>query len=135
MVLVLIDDEEQIVKALSREIRLGYEPLDFEVVSFTDPRLGLEYVTSHADSVFLVVSDLSMPGIDGADLLDAVHASAPQIALVLLTGYSDQEAAHPADPAAVRSRISKPWNQDELFETIRKARESRRERQPSAPGR
>lgn len=133
MVLVLIDDEEQIVKALSREIRLGYGPLDFEVVSFTDPRLGLEYITTHADSVFLVVSDLRMPGLDGAELLDTVHARAPQISLVLLTGYSDLETAHPADSVTIRSCILKPWIQDELFEEIRKAQEDRRARRPSAP--
>jgi response regulator RpfG family c-di-GMP phosphodiesterase len=82
-----VDDEENVVAALSRALGLRYE-----VVTADSAAAGLARLASEPPFA-VVISDLRMPGTDGATFLGRVRQLAPDTVRVLLTGNADLSAA------------------------------------------
>ncbi|WP_304221768.1 PP2C family protein-serine/threonine phosphatase [Gracilinema caldarium] len=119
--LVLVDDEIKVTEALEREIRLVFTGSQFSVKTFNDPVVSAEYIANHADTIFLVISDLRMPVMSGSDLLTFVRATSPEIQTVLLTAFSDIEQIQKAISASIQSLLFKPWTRESLKAEINKA--------------
>ena len=72
----------------------------------------------------LVISDQQMPRMNGAEFLGKVREQSPDTMRILLTGYSDQEATISAiNNGKIYQYISKPWDNEDLKITIKKALE------------
>jgi len=68
----------------------------------------------------VVVSDMRMPGMDGAQLLHAVQDTSPETVRIILSGYSDQESVMRTVKLAHRY-LSKPCPPAEIKQAIAKA--------------
>jgi DNA-binding NtrC family response regulator len=110
--LVLIDDEERILRSLSLLLRSRYE-----VLATTDPVQVLDWV--RARPVHVVVSDQRMPTISGVDLLRQIREHSPRTMRLLLTGYADLAAVESAvNDGEIFRFLEKPWNTARLQESI-----------------
>ena len=116
--LVIIDDEQRVTKALEREIRIKHPEIEFSIKTFQNPLQGLEYIKNNQESVFMVISDLRMPGMNGAELLEQIRSFDKDIQTTLLTAYSDMDDIRRAVSANIRSLLPKPWDQDRLFSEV-----------------
>jgi response regulator RpfG family c-di-GMP phosphodiesterase len=112
--LLCVDDEPGILAALKRALRAPG-------VTVLTACGGPEALALLEDvAVDLVISDMRMPGMDGAQLLERIHDRWPQTTRILLTGHAD----HAATMAAInRGRIfrylQKPWDEPELHDAVR----------------
>ncbi|MCK8688209.1 response regulator, partial [Pseudomonas umsongensis] len=112
--LLLVDDEENILKSLRRLLR--DEP--YQILIATGGEQALQLLSQQ--SVDLVISDARMPGIDGATLLTEVQQRWPDCLRILLTGYVDLGTTIKAiNQGQIHRYISKPWDDEELRQTIR----------------
>ncbi|MDK9718381.1 MAG: response regulator [Trichlorobacter sp.] len=117
---LFVDDEENILKALQRLVM--DEEFDTEIANSGDA--GLKKLTTLSD-VALIVSDQRMPGMNGAEFLNQSQQLAPDAIRMLLTGYSDISAAADAINKGGASRyLNKPWNDDDLLQTLKAAVET-----------
>ncbi len=83
--ILLIDDEEMVVEVNRRMLmHLGYS-----VESYTDAVEGMRTFEASPDKFDLVISDLSMPNLDGVTLLENVRQLRRDIPTILCTGYLD----------------------------------------------
>jgi response regulator RpfG family c-di-GMP phosphodiesterase len=115
--LLLLDDENDILKALTRVLRL-----DYNVVSFDHGPNALVYLKEH--TVAIIISDMRMPEMDGADFLAAAKAIQPNAIRILLTGYSDiQSTVRAVNDGGIHTYISKPWDNENLKLVVAKAGE------------
>jgi len=125
--LLLVDDEENILKSLRRVLR--GEPYSLLTADGGEQALRV----LQEQRVDLVISDARMPGMDGASLLAEVQKRWPACMRILLTGYSDITMTTKAiNQGQIYRYISKPWNDDELRVIIRQAlalQHSERERE------
>ncbi|MGC4086448.1 MAG: response regulator [Polyangiaceae bacterium] len=86
--ILCVDDEPRVLEGLERTL------FDhFEVMTLSKPEQALELLERGDESFAVVVSDMRMPGIDGATLLAHARRLAPDTTRVLLTGHADMEAA------------------------------------------
>ncbi|HSX59497.1 MAG TPA: response regulator [Tahibacter sp.] len=109
---VLIDDEERILRSLSLLLRSRYD-----VLATTDPVQVLNWVRSRP--VHVVVSDQRMPTIGGVDLLRQIRDHSPRSMRLLLTGYADLAAVEAAvNDGEIFRFLEKPWDAVRLQETI-----------------
>lgn len=109
---VLIDDEERILRSLSLLLRSRYE-----VLATTDPVQVLDWVRSRP--VHVVVSDQRMPTISGVDLLRQIRDHSPRSMRLLLTGYADLAAVEAAvNDGEIFRFLEKPWDAARLQQTI-----------------
>ncbi len=117
---LFVDDEENILKALQRLVM----DEEFEAETASSGEAALQKLTT-LDNVALIVSDQRMPGMNGAEFLQQSREMAPDAIRILLTGYSDISAAADAINKGGASRyLNKPWNDDDLLQTLRSAVET-----------
>lgn len=99
-----VDDEESLVFLASRTLeRVGHE-----VQGFNDPQEALEAFKQTPQWYDLVVSDVSMPGMNGFDLAKAVLEIRPDLPVVITSGYLRAEDYELAERIGIRKLILKP---------------------------
>lgn len=114
--LLLVDDEENILRSLKRVLRR-------ESWELTTVNSGEEALAAMAEQKFdLVISDARMPGMDGPTLLAEIRRKYPWCVRILLTGYADiTSTVNAINDGQIYRYISKPWDDDELRLIIRQA--------------
>jgi len=116
--LLLIDDEANILNALKRLLRKEYS-----IVTFTNGHEALAYLAENP--IDIIMSDMRMPEMDGAEFLTKSREIHPNAVRLLLTGYSDMESTITAiNEGGVYTYIGKPWENEELKLTLAKAAEN-----------
>ncbi len=112
---LFVDDEINILKTMTRLFR--EEP--FKVLTASSGVEGLEILRA-SSNVGLIVSDQRMPGMTGTAFLQAASEIFPDTPRMILTGYSDVNAAIDAINQGGASRfLMKPWNENELRLAVR----------------
>lgn len=114
---LLLDDENDILKALNRVLRM-----DYNVVTFDNGAEALEYLQENP--IHIIISDMRMPEMDGADFLAKVREMQPQTVRLLLTGYADiQSTVRAVNAGGIHTYISKPWDNENLKLIVARAAE------------
>lgn len=120
-----VDDEPNILSALKRLFR-GQRFHGRSCTVQTAPGGAAALGMLAQAPVDLVISDMRMPEMDGAQLLEQVHQRWPETTRILLTGYADVDATIAAiNRGAVSRYITKPWNDDELLIAVSQVFERR----------
>lgn len=117
-VVLCVDDEPNVLSALRRVFR-GER---FQVAVASSGAQALAVLETSA--VDVVISDMRMPGMSGADLLEHVRNRWPNVTRMLLTGYADVGSTIAAvNRGEIYRYIAKPWSDDEVRSTVRQALE------------
>ena len=124
MKVMLVENEELILQGI-RNI-LDWEALGLEVVHMAHD--GQEALAMwEKEPVHIVVTDISMPVMDGLTLLRKIREKEDRVRFIILTGYDEFAYAREAIRLEVENYILKPINEEELErqlkETIRKIEE------------
>jgi len=113
--MLVVDDEERILSALKSMFRARYH-----VFATTDGGKALEFMKKY--HMHVVISDQRMPIMPGAELLRRAREISPASVRILLTGYSDLASiVGSVNDGQVYRFISKPWNNEELQQTVAEA--------------
>ncbi|MBN2649109.1 MAG: hybrid sensor histidine kinase/response regulator [Prolixibacteraceae bacterium] len=113
--LLIIDDEPEIVKALTRQFRRSYN-----VFSTTNAQDAFEILEK--EHIQVVVSDQRMPGMSGVEFFGRIKNKYPDALKLILTGYSDIEAVIGAiNEGQIFRYVTKPWNPEELNVIVKEA--------------
>jgi PAS domain S-box-containing protein len=115
--LVLFVDDEDILMEMGRDI---LQSLGYQVTATTDSRKALEIFRNQHDHFDLVITDMTMPGMTGADLSKEILKIQPNIPIVLCTGFSELINEEKAKGLGIREFLMKPLNMRDLAEVIRK---------------
>ena len=121
-VILCVDDEANILSALRRLFRgRGYQ-----VLTANGGQAGLE--TLRTQPVDLVISDMRMPEMSGAEFLEAVRQDWPQTIRLLLTGYADIASILAAiNRGEIYRYITKPWDDNDILLIVRHALEQEKQ--------
>ncbi len=118
-----IDDDPQVSRAISRDLKTQYNS-DYKIISTTSANEALEALTdmkNSGDTVAMFVVDQRMPEMEGVDFLQKAIKFYPDAKRVLLTAYSDTEAAIKAiNVVQLDYYLTKPWNppEEKLYPVI-----------------
>lgn len=118
--LLFVDDEANILSSLKRLFR----PFGYRIFTAESGAAGLEIMAR--ESVDLVISDMRMPEMNGAQFLEKVRQGWPDAVRILLTGYADISSTIDAiNKGQIYRYISKPWEDNDIAITVRQALERR----------
>jgi DNA-binding response OmpR family regulator len=114
--LLVVDDDSDIVQVL----KMGLVKNKFSVDAFTNPNDALQSFKSNADSYFLVLSDIRMPGLTGIQLARKVKAINPNVKVVLMTAFEirDEEFSKVFPSTNVDGFVQKPISIRELTNKV-----------------
>ncbi len=120
---LVVDDEPAVLSALTRLLR----PHGIRVLTAAGGEEALALLETHGPSVGVLITDYTMPGMNGAEVLRAARLRWPDITRMLLTGNADMAAAARAVNEGQLSRLyTKPWQPDEFRHAIAQAFEQAR---------
>lgn len=110
--LLVVDDEPIICQLCARALN------NFDVIQAGDGRQALNMLDKH--DIDIILSDVMMPNMSGLDMLRTVKKQRPDLAVILMTGYTDKEVILQALKAGADDFISKPINLLQLRTTVDK---------------
>lgn len=120
--ILFVDDEEDLVEM--GEKVLGF--LGYTVTSYTSSKEALEFFRTHADSIDLVITDQTMPGMTGLEFSKRLLEIRKGMPIILCTGYSAVVSEDTAKQAGVREFVMKPLSVHQLSDTVYKVLSSSR---------
>lgn len=113
---VLVDDEPFVIEDLKSAI--DWEGYDFEIVyTSTSSTSVLDYISNN--SVDLLITDISMPQINGIELIHSVKKLNSQITILVLSAYDNFDFVRTALRNGAENYLLKPLDPNELAESIR----------------
>jgi len=111
-VVFVVDDDPSMRTALSSLLRSR----GMSVETFASATEFLD--AKRANAAGCLVLDVRMPGTDGLDLHDALQAGGHLLPVVFITGFGDVESGVRAMKAGAVDFLSKPFEQDDLFQAV-----------------
>jgi len=112
---LFVDDDADTLEQLER--LFSRENYSVKCISSGNEALKL---LQHLDNVAVIVSDQSMPVMEGAEFLRLSRDKAPDAIRILATAHSDVKVAIAAiNDGGISRYISKPWETEALIQTVR----------------
>ena len=110
---LFVDDEPNILRAIKRALFT----MDITLLLADSGAKALELMSNH--EVHVVISDMKMPQMSGAELLEQVAINYPDTFRVVLTGYADIESTIKAvNQGKIHRYLQKPWDNQELISVV-----------------
>lgn len=109
-VILVVDDEESVRSVVARVLQRA----GFKVVTAADGQEALRVFAHEVDRISAVVLDLTMPRLDGMEVLRLLRRLQPDVRVLLMSGYSDQEIATRFGGDHVPGFIQKPFRNADL---------------------
>jgi response regulator RpfG family c-di-GMP phosphodiesterase len=114
-----VDDEKNILSSMKRLLRK--QPC--HLLTAESGANALTLMAEH--KVHIIISDMRMPNMSGAELLEQVAQKSPDTYRILLTGFADMESTVAAvNKGKIHRYMQKPWDNDELIAVIEEGIES-----------
>jgi DNA-binding NtrC family response regulator len=113
--ILLVDDEQNVLRALQRELKDHYD-----VEAFSEPATALDHCEK--TQFDLVIADYEMPGIDGIEFLKKFRQLQPDASRILLSGETDiNTLIRMINETNIYRFLTKPWEKEELLSSLRQA--------------
>jgi len=113
--ILFVDDEQGLVNAYGSMLRdLGYD-----VTSETDPEKALAVFREQFENIDLVITDMTMPQMNGDKLTREITKIKPGIPVILCSGYSDLFTEDEASEIGISALSVKPVVKRDIAKTIR----------------
>jgi DNA-binding NtrC family response regulator len=120
MARVLVVDDDEIIRDTL------YELLSDEYVCQTAETAGKAFARLEADEYDVVLTDISMPGLSGLELLGHVRQNFPDTPVIIISGIGDHEHAQGLIRIGAFDFLLKPFSLDVVEKSVRRAVEYRR---------
>jgi len=114
--ILFVDDEVSVAILGEASLRsLGYR-----ATGFTDSRKALEAFRADPSRFDLVITDQTMPGLTGADLVKEMMLIRPDVPIIVCTGFSETLSREQAEAMGVREYLQKPILRKTLGRAVRR---------------
>jgi DNA-binding NtrC family response regulator len=126
--ILVVDDERDFLESVRRGLTIsGFKELRLE----SDPRQAAAFITQ-GGRVDIALIDVTMPGLNGMELLEIIKASNPQTDCLIMTAANDAETAIRCLKKGASDYLVKPVSRDELVAAVRNALKRRQTSQCQA---
>lgn len=118
---VLIVENEPLVREAMEDI---LDSSGFKPIATASGREGIAAYIAQQDSIELVILDMRLPGMDGAEVLRALRVINPQLKAIISSAYDEHIIRQGFNGEPVASILKKPFNADSLLASVREALDS-----------
>jgi len=115
--ILVVEDEPSVRNTVRRLL----ERHDYRVLEATNGQDALALLSTRKDEVDLVLSDMVMPGMGGAELAVRIRTASPKLPVLLMTGYTEEAIARTGDRLVDEQIIEKPFTLQTVLERVRTA--------------
>jgi PAS domain S-box-containing protein len=120
--LVLVVDDEPGIRSL---VNRSLESLGYTALLAEHGRQALDLLERSGDEISMVLLDVAMPVLDGADTAAELQRRWPEIPIIVMTGLADQDALRRLERVRIVGFVPKPFAPEQLAQALALARRSR----------
>jgi DNA-binding response OmpR family regulator len=113
--ILVVDDQEHIVHILTQTLKSN----NFNVISFTNIIEAFDYFELHNNEIDLIITDYSMPGMEGTDIIRKFKLINEKVLLVIFTGRSYITFQNKQERDMVDGVIHKPMSPNDVINNLR----------------
>lgn len=113
--ILAVDDEPSI----ARLYKTALESLGYLVTTYTNSKEALEVFKSNPDQFDLILTDQTMPHLDGAELAKQILQIRPNLPIIMCTGFSSIISAEKAEEIGINRYLLKPVSKKDLAHAVR----------------
>lgn len=117
---ILLVEDEPIVRDVTREV---LEHAGYRVLESSGPEEAIRLAREHAGNIGLLLTDVVMPGMNGADLAHRLQSMQPDLIAIFMSGYAESEVLRKVREGNA-IHIQKPFTVDSLLSRIAEAFEA-----------
>ena len=114
--ILVIDDQADLLRTIS----LMLNQLGHECVSCSDPIKALDVIDKEHQNIDLLITDYSMPGLSGLEIIDYCAERFPKLPVVLITGYARKISKISKSGKPISHVLHKPFTMSALDEMLNK---------------
>ena len=114
--LILIIDDEALIVTLAKRMLTD---AGYRVVTSAEPFQALEIFKQLKDEVDLIILDFTLPIMDGSEVFDALRKIKPNVAVMLSSGFAEQDKVRAMLSQGLRGFLPKPYTQEKLLSQVR----------------
>ena len=122
---IWIADDDEAIRMVLEE---GLKSAGLEIVTFANGEALIDALSD--DKPDLIISDIKMPGMHGYDLLKHIKNNYDKLPVIIMTAFTDMQAAIDAYGGGAFEYIPKPFDLEEAIITVKKALEEHKEAKP-----
>jgi CheY-like chemotaxis protein len=123
---VLVVEDEDSVRALAAEV-LGMA--GYHVLQAPDGKAAMKLVANYKDPIHIMVTDVVMPGMTGRELSEVFEEVRPEIKVLFVSGFTDDEILREGAMTRTFSFLQKPFSPVQLARKVREVLDLTREAQ------
>jgi PAS domain S-box-containing protein len=112
---VLLVDDEEMLRDVGRSL---LESLGCRVVTASDGREALDLYTASPDAFDLVILDMSMPKMDGAETFRALRRHDPEARIILSSGFGENDVTAVLFREGLAGFIHKPYSRNRMYRVL-----------------
>jgi two-component system cell cycle sensor histidine kinase/response regulator CckA len=113
--ILVVDDDEGVCAVVSSLL----ERAGFEALAAYSGRAGLDCFEEHRAAIGLVISDLTMPGMGGLEMVELITQREPQIRVVFMSGFAEE--GQELEARGKFPFLRKPFSAEELLAAVEAA--------------
>jgi CheY-like chemotaxis protein len=114
---ILLVEDETAVREVTREVLLH---AGYGVLESSNAREALQLAGAHVDQIDLLLTDIIMPEMNGAELASQLQAKRPGLVTVFMSGYAESDLARRINQSSA-THIQKPFTVHQLLSRVREA--------------
>jgi CheY-like chemotaxis protein len=119
--ILVVDDEPDVADLFRQQFRREIRSARFAMEFAQSAPEALKVVETVEDaSLILILSDINMPGMSGLELLPRARLARPDVPVIMITAYGDQDTRRKAIEGGAAGLFTKPIDFPELRQTIDK---------------
>lgn len=118
---ILLVDDEQIIIDVARDM---LEILGYKVIVAQNGRAAVDIYARQKDAIDLVIQDMVMPGMNGADVFQALKKINPKVKVILASGYIMNKQIASVMEQGCRAFMPKPFRLEDLSVKVREVLDS-----------
>ncbi len=113
--LIAIVDDEDLVRSFAQ---ISLERAGYRVVAFDRANACLEEIRKHSGDFSALLTDQTMPGMNGMELATEIRAFAPDLPVIIMSGYYSRIGPEMLEQMGRVTLISKPFTNEELAQAV-----------------
>jgi PAS domain S-box-containing protein len=117
--ILVVDDEPSARQVAERTLR----SVGFDILGAADGESGAAIFERNLDRIRLILLDLTMPGLSGAETYSRIRKISAMVPVILMSGYSEEEATASFAGKGIAGFIQKPYMPTTLRDSVRRALE------------